>query len=70
MAVGSDVTTVIRSAGDAGPHGPFTAQAKTISPQLVANTHRGAIGAAVAIVAVVGLMRMFRSAVATKPPLS
>lgn len=32
--------------GDAGAHGVFSEEAKTSSPQLVANTHRGAIGAA------------------------
>ncbi|HYC93643.1 MAG TPA: SDR family oxidoreductase [Thermoanaerobaculia bacterium] len=44
--------------GDAGAHGAFSEKAKTVSPQLVANTHRGAIGAAVAVVAAVGLMRL------------
>jgi NAD(P)-dependent dehydrogenase (short-subunit alcohol dehydrogenase family) len=44
--------------GDAGAHGVFSAQAKTTSPQLVANTHRGAIGAAVAIIALAGLARL------------
>ncbi|HYK00998.1 MAG TPA: SDR family oxidoreductase [Thermoanaerobaculia bacterium] len=44
--------------GDAGAHGVFGEQAKSISPQLVANTHRGAIGAAVAVIAVVGLTRL------------
>ena len=44
--------------GDAGAHGPFSDEAKTVSPQLVANTHRGAIGAAVAVVAAVGLLRL------------
>jgi hypothetical protein len=43
--------------GDAGAHGVFSDQAKTISPQLVANTHRGAIGAAIAVIAVAGLAR-------------
>ncbi|HEX7808031.1 MAG TPA: SDR family oxidoreductase, partial [Thermoanaerobaculia bacterium] len=32
--------------GDAGAHGVFSDQAKSVSPQLLANTHRGAIGAA------------------------
>jgi short-subunit dehydrogenase len=45
--------------GDAGAHGVFSDQAKTTSPQLVANTHRGAIGAAFAVVAVVALARLF-----------
>jgi NAD(P)-dependent dehydrogenase (short-subunit alcohol dehydrogenase family) len=46
--------------GDAGAHGPFTDQAKSASPQLLANTHRGAIGAALAVVAVAALVRMLR----------
>jgi NADP-dependent 3-hydroxy acid dehydrogenase YdfG len=45
--------------GDAGAHGVFSEQAKTTSPQLLANTHRGAIGAAVAVVAVVALAGLF-----------
>lgn len=45
--------------GDAGAHGVFSEQAKTVSPQLLANTHRGAIGAAVAVVALVALARLF-----------
>jgi short chain dehydrogenase len=45
--------------GDAGAHGVFSEQAKTTSPQLIANTHRGAIGAAVAVVAVVALAGLF-----------
>jgi short-subunit dehydrogenase len=45
--------------GDAGAHGVFSDQAKTTSPQFVANTHRGAIGAAVAVVAVVALAGLF-----------
>ena len=44
--------------GDAGAHGVFGEQAKTTSPQLIANTHRGAIGAAIAVIAVVGLTRL------------
>jgi NAD(P)-dependent dehydrogenase (short-subunit alcohol dehydrogenase family) len=44
--------------GDAGAHGVFSDESKTISPQLIANTHRGAIGAAVAVVAVIGLARL------------
>lgn len=47
--------------GDAGAHGVFSDKAKTVSPQLVANTHRGAIGAAIAVVAVVGLTRLLAS---------
>jgi NADP-dependent 3-hydroxy acid dehydrogenase YdfG len=43
--------------GDAGAHGVFGEQAKSVSPQLVANTHRGAIGAAVTVVALAGLLR-------------
>jgi NADP-dependent 3-hydroxy acid dehydrogenase YdfG len=45
--------------GDAGAHGVFGDQAKTVSPQLLANTHRGAIGAAVAVIAVAGMIRLF-----------
>jgi NAD(P)-dependent dehydrogenase (short-subunit alcohol dehydrogenase family) len=44
--------------GDAGAHGVFGDQAKSASPQLVANTHRGAIGAAVAVIGVVVLMKV------------
>lgn len=47
--------------GDAGAHGVFSDQAKNVSPQLIANTHRGAIGAAVAVVGVAMLMRWLRS---------
>ncbi|MGN6182694.1 MAG: SDR family oxidoreductase [Thermoanaerobaculia bacterium] len=47
--------------GDAGAHGVFSNQAKNVSPQLIANTHRGAIGAAVAVVGVAMLMRWLRS---------
>ena len=46
--------------GDAGAHGVFGDQAKVMSPQLLANTHRGAIGAAVAVVAAVGLVKWLR----------
>lgn len=42
--------------GDAGAHGVFSDQAKSLTPQLLANTHRGAIGAAVAVVAMIGLV--------------
>jgi NAD(P)-dependent dehydrogenase (short-subunit alcohol dehydrogenase family) len=45
--------------GDAGAHGVFGEQAKSTSPQLLANTHRGAIGAAVAVIGVMALMKMF-----------
>lgn len=44
--------------GDAGAHGVFSEVATTRSPQLLANTHRGAIGAAIAVVAAAGLLRM------------
>jgi NADP-dependent 3-hydroxy acid dehydrogenase YdfG len=44
--------------GDAGAHGVFGDQARSVSPQLLANTHRGAIGAAFAVVAVAGLVRL------------
>lgn len=47
--------------GDAGAHGAFSDQAKTTSPQLLANTHRGAIGAAVAVIAFVALARALSS---------
>jgi NAD(P)-dependent dehydrogenase (short-subunit alcohol dehydrogenase family) len=46
--------------GDAGAHGAFTDQAKSTSPQLLANTHRGAIGAALAVAAMAALVRMLR----------
>jgi NAD(P)-dependent dehydrogenase (short-subunit alcohol dehydrogenase family) len=48
--------------GDAGAHGPFSDRARTISPQLIANTHRGAVGAAIAVVALVGLARLLGTA--------
>lgn len=44
--------------GDAGAHGVFSSQAKTRSPQLIANSHRGAIGAAIAAVGVVLVARL------------
>jgi NAD(P)-dependent dehydrogenase (short-subunit alcohol dehydrogenase family) len=44
--------------GDAGAHGVFGDQAKSVSPQLTANTHRGAIGAAVAVIGVMTLVKM------------
>jgi NAD(P)-dependent dehydrogenase (short-subunit alcohol dehydrogenase family) len=46
--------------GDAGAHGPFSDQAKSVSPQLVANTHRGAIGAAIAVVALFGVAGLMK----------
>jgi short-subunit dehydrogenase len=46
--------------GDAGVHGVFGEQAKTASPQLLANTHRGAIGAVVAVVGVAVLLGLMR----------
>ncbi len=44
--------------GDAGAHGAFGEQAKSTSPQLLANTHRGAIGAAVAVIGVMALAKV------------
>jgi short-subunit dehydrogenase len=44
--------------GDAGAHGVFGEHAKSTSPQLLANTHRGAIGAAVAVIGVMALMKV------------
>jgi NAD(P)-dependent dehydrogenase (short-subunit alcohol dehydrogenase family) len=44
--------------GDAGVHGVFGEQAQSTSPQLLANTHRGAIGAAVAVIGVMALAKM------------
>lgn len=46
--------------GDAGAHGVFSDQAKTTSPQLIANTHRGAVGAAIAVAAMVGLAKWLK----------
>lgn len=46
--------------GDAGAHGVFDDVAVSRSPHLWSNTHRGAIGAAVAVVAAVGLMSLLR----------
>ncbi len=46
--------------GDAGAHGVFSDRAKNVSPQLWANTHRGAVGAAVGVLAVVGLLKLLR----------
>lgn len=47
--------------GDAGAHGVFSERAKLRSPQLLANTHRGVIGAGLGIVALIGLARLLRS---------
>lgn len=44
--------------GDAGAHGVFGDKAKTKSPQLFANTHRGAVGGVVAALAVFGVVRL------------
>jgi NAD(P)-dependent dehydrogenase (short-subunit alcohol dehydrogenase family) len=44
--------------GDAGAHGVFGDKAKTKSPQLFANTHRGAVGGVVAALAVFGVLRL------------
>lgn len=44
--------------GDSGAHGVFGDKAKTRSPQLFANTHRGAVGGVVAALAVFGLVRL------------
>ena len=44
--------------GDAGAHGVFGDRAKTVSPHLVANTHRSAIGAGLAIIAAVGIAHL------------
>jgi NAD(P)-dependent dehydrogenase (short-subunit alcohol dehydrogenase family) len=44
--------------GDAGAHGVFSQQAKTVSPHLLANSHRGAIGAAVAVAATFALVKL------------
>lgn len=45
-------------AGDAGAHGAFSDRAKTASPQLLANEHRGAIGAALAVAGLFTLARL------------
>ena len=44
--------------GDAGAHGVFSDRAKNVSPQLVANTHRGAVGAVLGVLAVAGLVKL------------
>jgi short-subunit dehydrogenase len=46
--------------GDHGAHGAFDDRAVDRSPQLVANTHRGAVGAAVAAAALFGLAAFLR----------
>ena len=46
--------------GDRGAHGPFDDLATPRSPHLWSNTHRGAIGAAVAVAAVAGLVSFLR----------
>ena len=46
--------------GDAGAHGVFSDRAKSVSPQLIANSHRGAIGAAVAVIGVLGFLRLIK----------
>ena len=46
--------------GDAGAHCVFGEKAKSISPQLVANTHRGVVTAAVLGMAVLGLAALVR----------
>jgi hypothetical protein len=38
----------------------FGEQAQSTSPQLLANTHRGAIGAAVAVIGVMGLVKVLK----------
>ena len=44
--------------GDAGAHGVFSDRAKSVSPQLLANTHRGAVGAVLGVLAVAGLVKL------------
>jgi NAD(P)-dependent dehydrogenase (short-subunit alcohol dehydrogenase family) len=46
--------------GDRGAHGPFDDLATPRSPHLWSNTHRGAIGAAVAVAALAGLVSLLR----------
>ncbi len=46
--------------GDRGAHGPFDEDATSRSPQLWTNTHRGAIGGALAAAALVGLVSLLR----------
>jgi short-subunit dehydrogenase len=54
--------------GDAGAHGPFSAEAKTLSPQLLANTHRGAIAAALLAAALFTLGSGLRSSFSKRKP--
>jgi NAD(P)-dependent dehydrogenase (short-subunit alcohol dehydrogenase family) len=44
--------------GDAGAHGVFSEQAKSTSPQLWANTHRGLLAGAVGLLAAATLLRL------------
>ena len=44
--------------GDAGAHGAFSDRAKTTSPQLWANTHRGVFAGAIGALAAVGLVSL------------
>lgn len=46
--------------GDRGAHGPFDDQAAPRSPHLWSNTHRGAIGGALAAAALFGLVSLLR----------
>jgi NAD(P)-dependent dehydrogenase (short-subunit alcohol dehydrogenase family) len=46
--------------GDAGAHGVFGDVAKSVSPQLTANTHRGAIGVAAGVIALFVILRRLR----------
>ena len=46
--------------GDAGAHGPFDDKSTSRSPHLWSNTHRGAIGATVAVLALAGLAGLLR----------
>ena len=46
--------------GDAGAHGVFSDQAKSTSPALLANTHRGFVGAAIGVLAAAGVMALIR----------
>ena len=46
--------------GDAGAHGVFGDRATSISPQLVANTHRGVVTAALLVTAAFGLAAILR----------
>ena len=46
--------------GDAGAHGPFDDMSTSRSPHLWSNTHRGAIGAVLGVLAVTGLTALLR----------